>query len=207
MLSNIQLNKIRQEEILQSFEVLRFATRQQLQKIHDLKSDRNALKILGRMKEYFHVQVFQGMNVYYLNKEGRALVGIEKDLKWTLQVGHDLMRNDVYVHYKCPKDWRIEHEMGFVPQLSTIEKFIVADATFTFEGRFHILEVDRTQNMVDNRRKIDTYAEFWPLLRAKFGHDPSLIFYTETPVRQESLKKYCTSKKVNCLVITKKDLF
>jgi hypothetical protein len=60
MLSNIQLNKIRQEEILQSFEVLRFATRQQLQKIHDLKSDRNALKILGRMKEYFHVQVFQG---------------------------------------------------------------------------------------------------------------------------------------------------
>ena len=207
MLSNIQLNKIRQEKVLQSFEVLRFATRKQLQQIHDLKSDRNALKVLGRMKEYFHIQNYGGMHVYYLNKEGRAVVGIEKELKWTAQVAHDIMRNDIYASYGCPGDWKIEHEMKFFPQLSTIEKTIVADATFTHEGIFHILEVDRKQNMVENRKKIDTYAELWPLLIQKFGHHPSLLFYTDVPLRKEKLKRYCKEKNVNGLVYTKEDLF
>lgn len=205
MLSNIQLNKIRQEGILQSFEVLRFATRQQLQKIHDLKSDRNALKVLGRMKQYFHIKVHNGMNVYYLNQEGRTLVGLEKELKWTLQAEHDIMRNDVYAHF-TPKDWRIEHAISFKPKMSNNERTIITDATFTHEGKFHLLEVDRTQNMVENKKKINNYAELSPLLYDRFGHHPVIMFYTETPLRKETLTKYCKEKGVNCLVYTKEDL-
>lgn len=197
---------MRQEEILQSFEVLRFATREQLQRIHDLKSDRNALKILNQMKEYFHIQVHNGMNVYYLSKKGRDTIGSDQEMKWSLQVEHHLLRNEFYIHFNCPSDWRVEHEIVFKPKgLVTIEKRIVADASFTNKGVFHLLEVDRTQSMLENKEKIDRYAELNPLLLERFNHKPIIIFYTTTEIRRKKLKEYCEAKGLTCRIYTKED--
>lgn len=198
---------MRQEEILQSFEVLRFATRDQLQRIHDLKSDRNALKILNQMKEYFHIQVHNGMNVYYLSKKGRDTIGSDIEMKWSLQAEHHLLRNELYIHFNCPSDWRVEHEIVFKPKgLVTTEKRIIADATFTNAGVFHLLEVDRTQSMVENKEKINTYAELSPLLYERFNHMPVIIFYTTTGLRKGKLEVYCKEKGLRSLVNTKEDI-
>jgi len=197
---------MRQEEILQSFEVLRFATREQLQRIHDLKSDRNALKILNQMKDFFHIQVHNGMNVYYLSKKGRDTIGSDQEMKWSLQVEHHLLRNEFYIHFNCPSDWRVEHEIVFKPKgLVTTEKRIVADASFTDKGIFHLLEVDRTQSMLENKEKIDRYAELNPLLLERFNHKPILIFYTTTEIRRKKLKEYCEVKGLTCRIYTKED--
>lgn len=207
MSSNTLKKIIRQEEILQSFEVLRFATREQLQRIHDLKSDRNALKILNQMKEYFFIQVHNGMNVYYLNKKGRDTIGSENEMKWSLQAEHHLLRNELYIHFNCPKDWRVEHEIVFTPKgLVRTEKRIIADASFTKMGVFHLLEVDRTQSMAENKEKINVYAELNPLLYERFNHKPVIIFYTTSDLRKRKLQDYCQSKSLKCLVYTKDDL-
>lgn len=207
MLSNTLKKILRQEEILQSFEVLKFATREQLQRIHDLKSDRNALKILNGMKEFFHIQVHNGMNVYYLSKKGRDTIGCDTEVKWSLQAEHHLLRNELYIHFNCPSDWRVEHEIVFTPKgLVTTEKRIIADSSFTKDGVFHLLEVDRTQSMMENKEKIDRYAELNPLLYERFNHNPIIIFYTTTELRRKKLEEYCGAKGLTCRVYTKDDL-
>jgi hypothetical protein len=207
VLSNTLKKIMRQEEILQSFETLRFATREQLQRIHDLKSDRNALKILNQMKEYFHIQVHNGMNVYYLSKKGRETIGSDIEMKWSLQAEHHLLRNEFYIHFNCPSDWRVEHEIVFTPKgLVTKEKRIIADASFTNRGVFHLLEVDRTQSMAENKEKINLYAELNPLLYDRFGQMPVIIFYTTTELRKGKLEGYCREKNLKCLVYTKEDI-
>lgn len=207
MSSNTLRKIMRQEEILQSFEVLRFATREQLQRIHDLKSDRNALKILNQMKDYFHIQVHNGMNVYYLSKKGRDTIGSEIEMKWSLQVEHYLLRNELYIHFNQPSDWRVEHEIVFKPKgLVTTEKRITADASFTNIGVFHLLEVDRTQSMMENKEKIDLYSELNPLLYERFNQVPVIIFYTTTDFRKKKIEEYCLIKGLKCLVYTREDL-
>lgn len=207
MLSNTMKRIMREEEILQSFEVLKFATREQLQRIHDLKSDRNALKILNQMKEFFHVQVHKGLNVYYLSKKGRDTIGSDVEMKWTLQAEHHLLRNELYIYFNCPSDWRTEHEIVFTPKgLVQTEKRIIADASFTNMGIIHLLEVDRTQSMSENKEKIDTYADLSPLLFDKFNHHPVIIFYTISELRKKKLEEYCKVKGVKCMIFTKEDL-
>ena len=83
---------------------------------------------------------------------------------------------------------------------------LVPDATFTVEGKHHFVEIDNTQKMQENRKKIELYAKLNPLIKRQFGHDPVLIFYTVTDLRRAKLKEYCKEKNVNCLIYTKQDL-
>lgn len=207
MWSSIERKQQRQETILWSFAKLKFATREQLQQIHKLGSDRNALKILGQMKEWLHVQNHKGKNVYYLNKAGRELIGIEEELKWSLQVDHHLMRNDMYIYFKCPESWEVERPTAFRPEgLSNVEKQLVSDARFQWDGIWHFVEVDRTQSMVENRKKIEQYAELSPRIERQLNHTPVIVFYTATPVRKERLKSVCEELKVSCQIYTKEDI-
>lgn len=192
---------------------MRFATREQLQKIHHLGSSRNALKLLGEMKNYLHVQNHKGVNVYYLNKEGRDLIGSTNEMKWSLQAEHHLMRNDLYIHYQCPSDWLVEkkseydkHVTGPDGKLVKKTYYVIPDARFTLEGVYYFLEVDNTQNMVDNRKKIQHYAELFPLMHKHLGHKPVIVFYTMTPIRQVKLREICEEYKISCEVYTKADL-
>lgn len=203
---------------MSSLETLRFATREQLQKLHNLGSDRNALKVLNQMKEYLHVQTHNGVNVYYLNKLGRELIGAETEMKWTLQAEHHLLRNDLYIHYNCPDDWQVEEQVTFKVKESAMsyeagklvqpykEMYIIPDATFTVEGKYHLAEVDRTQSMADNKKKIENYALLTPAIYEQYKHMPIIVFYTVTEIRREKLKELCRENKVSCVVYTKEDL-
>ncbi|MBT2696323.1 hypothetical protein J7E79_02590 [Bacillus sp. ISL-40] len=82
---------------------------------------------------------------------------------------------------------------------------LIPDATFTLKGNYYFLEVDRTQSMSDNKKKIELYSKLNPLMEKQFNQAPTLVFYTMTPLRQEKLKEICKYYKVNCRVYTKED--
>lgn len=184
---------------------MRFATRQQLQLVHTLGSSRNALKVLGNMKHYFHIQNHKGLNVYYLNKEGRDVIGWEGELKWTLQVEHHLMRNDLYIYFGCPEDWKVEKKITF-SVIGSKERYVVPDAHFMKDGVYYLLEVDRTQNMGDNKKKIELYSELNPIMLHHFGKPPLIIFYTLTDLRKQKLKSLLQEKKLIGEIYTREDL-
>lgn len=109
---------IRQEEILYSLDKLGFATRSQIQTLHDLGSTRNANRILKDMSKYLNsFRVTE--NIYYLNKEGLDFLGLDKQpLNKNMQIEHHLMKNDMYIYFGLPDDWETERPIHFVLKLN-----------------------------------------------------------------------------------------
>lgn len=155
-----------------------------------------------------HVKTHGGKNVYYLSSKGREIIGSEQEVKWSLQVDHSLMRNDMYIFYHAPNDWRCEERVDFMYQegLTRIERFIVPDATFTVGGVYHFLEVDNTQSMLDNKKKIQVYSHLAPAIEKQFSQKPVLVFYTLTEFRKNKLLTLCQESEVSCKIYTKQDL-
>jgi hypothetical protein len=172
-----------------------------------LGSDRNALKVLKEMSDYLTIRNHEGRNVYYLSSLGREVVGVEEEIKWSTHVGHHLMRNDLYVFLKQPEGWKIEEPVSFSygEGMELKEMKIVPDAIFQKNGLYHFVEVDRTQSMMDNKKKILAYSKLFPSVRKQFGHTPLVIFYTLTDFRKEKLTDLCKEYSVTCKVYTKED--
>jgi hypothetical protein len=114
----------------------------------------------------------------------------------------------MYLYYYCPKDWRIEEAIDFQYKegLTYVDITLIPDATFTLEGRYYFLEVDRTQSMADNIKKIELYSKLNPVMKEQFNQTPTLIFYTLSPLRRDKLKELCQSYGVTCRVYTKEDV-
>jgi hypothetical protein len=142
--------------------------------------------------------------VYFLNQKGRELIGSLRERKYSLEVEHYLLRNDMYIHFGCPEDFKIEQEIVFKSGLT--QRMIRPDAVFTLKGVYHLLEVDRTQNMTENKKKINLYAELSPLISLQYRHLPSLIFYTLTPTRKKSISARCKENGIHFNVIAKEDI-
>ena len=143
--------------------------------------------------------------MYYLNAKGKELVGSEKnEVKWNQQVDHILMRNDIWLFYYGPKDWKVEVPLTITSGLSQVA--VVPDAIFTLEGKYYFVEIDNTQKMTKNKDKIDYYARINPLVLKQFNHAPVIVFYTANPTRKEKLKELCQAKGLDCRIYTKEDL-
>ncbi|WP_049662426.1 replication-relaxation family protein [Bacillus sp. FJAT-27231] len=184
-----------------------FATREQLQEIHPLGQKRNALKVLQSMSQWLHTRRHPERdcaNVYYLNKEGRQMIGCELERKYTSEVEHYLMRNDVFIHFNCPDDFETEVELVF--QLHGVEKVVHPDAHFSHGDKFCLLEVDRTQSMVENKKKLVRYAELIPVFKEQFAYPPTIIFYTLTESRKERLQQLAREYGVKIETMSKNDL-
>lgn len=156
--------------------------------MHGLGGERNANRILGDMSAYLN-SVRLHEKVYYLNTEGRALVGCEKVYKKTAQIRHYLMRNALYIAYGCPATWRNEIKLTVTGQVS-----IIADALFESGGQYVIVEVDCTQKMFVNRDKVRKYRELLAL--GVFKKPPAFVWITETQYRQTQLMKLCEGLQV-----------
>ncbi len=204
---------MRQEEILWTLDKLGFATRSQLQQIHDLGSMRNANRILSNMREYLNFfRLFE--NVYYLNKNGIDFLGLEKEpLKKNMQIEHYLMRNDMYIYYDFPKDWQIEKPIHFKARVDigggifqTKERTIIPDAQFTVNSIYHFLEVDNQQQMKENRKKIELYKELTASIKETYKQTPTIIFYTSSENRKKKLDEWCDRAGLYYHVFTRKDI-
>lgn len=135
----------------------------------------------------------------YLNKKGRELIASEKeDIKVSSHTIHSLMRNEVYIYFKCPLDWINEYPLetdlkpsntsGIIFNGLTLinKKKVISDAVFTRNGYLYLIEVDNTQDMATNKKKIDSYREIMPNLETV----PILYFFTTTDNRKKKLKEW-----------------
>lgn len=196
-----QLKKMEREQaILKTLKLLEFATRSQLQSIHHLGTNRNASRVLNNMSQYLN-SFLDKEYVYYLNKAGREMVGSNKVLTKSMNYQHTLMRNDIYIHFGMPTEWRNEY-----PIRSSKGNFIT-DAVFRVDGKHYFLEVDRCQKMKVNLQKLQSYFSFqetglWQ--RSNNGEFPTLIFYTLTDTRKNQLQE--VNPGLDLLTFTKKDL-
>lgn len=207
MSSNMKKRQLREEKILLLLNKMGFATREHLQGIPSLEMgvDRNALKILNQMGDLISKRNHMGKNVYSLARKGADLIGVEKVPTWSTQVEHYLLRNDMYVYFGCPSDWKNEKKIKLKPSVGD-EKILITDAMFSRNGIYHFLEVDRTQSMVENKKKIQYYSLVNPIIKSQYAHYPTLLFYTTTPNRRETLAKLCKEYQLNFHIYTKEDL-
>lgn len=179
-----------------------------LQKIHDLKSYRNACRAIAQLKQYTNTTYHNREKVVYLNKEGRRLIGSEKEVKNSPLIAHTLLRNEVYLYFNCPQNWQTEYALeteqkalsSFQIQVQGLTlktgKKVVSDAIFNRNGYLHIIEVDHTRDMADNRKKIQSYREVLKELKEPY----ILYFFTVSEHRKRKLIEWC--KGLKCEVKT-----
>ncbi len=174
---------------------LNYLNRSQLQVLHNLGSDRNASRVLKNMSEY--VSSFRdGENVYYLNKVGRERVNCRRVLKKTIQARHYIMRNYLYIAYGQPATWKNEIKLAVKGITS-----VICDALFVENNRYFIIEVDHTQKMSVNRRKIKKYQQL--MTGGAFKIPPSFIWITTTEYRRKQLEKL--HEGLDCRIFTVQD--
>lgn len=194
----MQQKKIeRQDRILLSLKKLNFLTRSQLQRMHNLKSDRNAQRVLKNMENYLNV-FRDGQNIYYLNKKGRERVESDKIIKKTHNVNHYIMRNELYIQFGQPKTWR--NEIRIINQNNHGKLIVVADALFEANNQTYIIEVDNTQSMKNNRTKIEKYRRL--IERNAFGGMPFMIWITTTEYRRKKLLELCDGLNIKVFLPT-----
>lgn len=176
----------RQEQILLSLKRFDYLTVKQFQRLHDLKSDRNAYRVIKDLEPYMNHFLDAGKRVYCLNKKGREAVNCDKIRKKLTSAKHYIVRNDLYIHLNQPSSWRNEIRIKYE---SSKDKIInVADAHFKTD-RHYIVEIDNTQKMYKNKIKIDKYRRM--IEKNVFKGMPGLIWVTTTNYRQEVLRELC----------------
>ncbi|WP_144518468.1 replication-relaxation family protein [Bacillus thuringiensis] len=197
--------KARHIEILSSLSKLEFASRRQLQAIHCLGSIRNANRILKDLRQYCHVTSHNREYVYYLNKKGMALLGIQaKERKKKHQLEHILLRNEAWMWLDFP-DWKTEQVITLRYQGK--EKTIVPDAFFIKDNVHHFVEVDRLQHMKVNEKKLQLYGNITNIYKKQKGTIPVIIFFTLSDYRQCRLEEYAMKYNVFLRTMVVKEIF
>lgn len=173
-----------------------FLTRDQLSRYFNLGKVCNTNRVLRRLSEYL-MSIREGyQSIYYLSKQGREYVDCEKIRKKGNHVNHTIMRNEFWLHYKCPRDWKNE------VKISNGNHSVVADAVFTRNGFYHFLEVDNLQSMKENRTKITRYKNLTESLVKQYGYHPTLIWLTTTEHRRKQLEKDSEGLKVKVYTLS-----
>ncbi|SNX67826.1 protein involved in plasmid replication-relaxation [Bacillus oleivorans] len=206
-----QKMKNRQERILSTLDNLGFVSTSQIQTIHRLGKRPNTLRILKEMEAYLYKKPFyerNGEHVYYLNSLGRDVIGSTKERKWSAEViEHYLMRNDFFIHLGCPSDFEIEKELvlNLKAGLSYREEIIRCDALYKRSGALHFLEVDRTQSMSENRKKIEKYVKASEIIKGQ-NKEPVIVFYTANKFRKVSIERILNNTQLKFEVYAREDI-
>lgn len=189
---------------------MQLATIKQIRGIHDLKSYRNACKVLRQLEPYTQVTYWNKQKVFYLNKAGRDMIGSSKEIKRNQNLEHVLLRNDVYIYLNKPINWETESVIEYSvaqqhKQLGIIIKGVsvatktkvIADAKYTRNGYTHLVEIDNTRHMPDNLKKIQAYAECF-----KYLDTPKLEIFTTSLTRKRKFENWLKEYKLRGEVFT-----
>ncbi|MEK3995440.1 replication-relaxation family protein [Psychrobacillus sp. FSL K6-2365] len=186
----------RQEQILLLLKKYDFLSRDQINKYFKLGSIRNTNMVLYNISDYL-MTVREGyQSIYYLSKLGRDYVECQKIRKKGNHVRHIIMRNEFWLFYKCPRDWKNE------VKISNGNHSVVADAVFTRNGFYHFLEVDNLQSMKENRAKITRYKNLSESLVKQYGYHPTLVWLTTTEHRRKQLEKESNGLKTKVYTLS-----
>ena len=196
------MNLERAEMILQVIDRLGAVSVKQLYEILGIGSYRHTCRIVSQLDEYLHT-VRSNQKIVYLNTTGRKLIDSDKEIKKSVLFDHMLLANQAYIYYNCPPDWKREYpiETKQEPDFSlaiqvkgltvTNKKTIIPDAVFVRDGYVHLVEIDNTRTMVDNRKKISRYKEMWPDIKKHFGMQPKLCIFTHSEKRKKEFAQLC----------------
>lgn len=194
--------KPREEKILLLLKKFDFMTRDQLNQYFKFGTIRHTNRILSGLSDYL-MSIREGyQTIYYLSKKGKDYVDCEKIRKKGGHVLHTVMRNDLWLYFERPRDWKNEIKV------SDGRETVIVDAMFTDDWeRRHFLEVDNTQTMIENRRKIKRYNELFNngSIEEKLGHFPTIVWLTTTEHRRKQLKDACEELPV-VMVFTINDI-
>ncbi|MET1176946.1 replication-relaxation family protein [Peribacillus simplex] len=181
-----------------------------LQHIHDLKSYRNACRVIKQLDPFIHETFFEKEKVVYLNKAGREMIGSTKEVKRNSLMEHTLLCNEAYLYFNCPIDWKTEHRIESkeaVPTfgiqfmgLSPAKKRIISDASFSRNGYLHLIEIDNTRSMNDNRKKIEAYSQVLQDIRKSAA--PILCIFTTNLERKRKFELWLKEKNIHGQVKT-----
>jgi hypothetical protein len=110
------------------------------------------------------------------------------------------MRNYFYIFAGMPMDWQNEIKVY------DNEFSVVCDTYFKSRGRYHFLEVDLSQKMIENRKKMKQYIGLYKneSVKGSLGYFPQLIWVTTTEYRRKQLEELC--KDIPSVVYTLTDI-
>ena len=176
-----------------------------------MKNYRYACYVISKFKHYLNTTYFQKEKVFYLNKDGRNLIGSDNEITKATQIEHNLLKNEAYIHFGFPMDWQLEKGLSYkmekqtelskmgikTPSPSHIEiktqgfeiKRLVSDAYFSRNGYEHFIEIDNTRDMKDNKKKIEQYEKALKNMQ-------KLEIFTTTNNRKEKFEKWCRESKI-----------
>lgn len=183
----------RQTQILLSLKQFDYLNIKQMQKMHELKSYRNAHRVVCQLQLYMSVFKDDGTNVYYLNKRGRESVNATKIRRKLTTTKHYMMRNDLFIHLEMPDQWKSEIRIKYEKSNNKIT--VVADAHYIKNNKHYIVEIDNQQTMKKNKIKIDKYRRL--IEKGVFKGMPKFIWVTTTSYRQECLLELCEGLDVD----------
>ncbi|MFS0780118.1 hypothetical protein [Bacillus sp. 1P06AnD] len=151
--------------------------------------------------------------MYYLNKAGRSLIGSDKEIKRASNIEHSLLRNDAYLYLNCPLDWQSEAVLEYVveqPRTAGIivkgmavatKNKMVADAVYKRNGYTHIVEIDNVRDMIDNKKKLQSYKDCF-----RYLDTPRLEIFTTTQDRKKKFEKWLLEYKLRGEVLLYSDI-
>jgi hypothetical protein len=84
--------------------------------------------------------------------------------------------------------------------LSPAKKRIISDASFNRNGYMHLIEIDNTRSMIDNRNKIDTNSHMLQDLRKNAA--PILCIFTTNIERKRKFELWLKEKSIHGQVKT-----
>ena len=157
-------------------------------------------KVMAQLKPFVRVFTDEGLNVYYLSKEGRAFTASTKVRKRLTTAAHYLIRADAFIYMGKPQTWTNEMRITLPhddpsPKGKPKKTIVVADAHYTHrvpwlpEMQHTLVEIDNVQKMSENQRKIDKYRVL--IAHNVFGGMPRLVWITTTAYRKARLLEMC----------------
>lgn len=169
----------------------------QIQHLHKLGGKRNAQRIIKGMEYYLsHMRLDE--HVYFLNEEGRDLIGSKKERRKTQTVDHFLLRNQYLIHFNI-------NQVMFEPNnLKWDKNRVIPDAWYKRQDREYFLEIDRQQLMINNKEKISLYHSLKK--SGKLKEFPTVVFVTLTEYRQKLLRSLLNEAKLKSEVYLKVDI-
>lgn len=137
----------------------------------------------------------------------------KEEIKVSDKTIHSLLRNEVYIYFQCPYDWEVEYTLStnteapnsfgisFQGLSLSHKKTVVCDGVFRRNGYMYLVEVDNTQDMKVNKKKIEKYREVLPAYKEE---TPYLYFFTQTEARKKKLEEWL--KGIRSKVLLYKEL-
>lgn len=184
------------EHVLSTIDRLGVVTVKQLHNILKYDNYRKTCRVVQKLEPFLNVERSR-QKIVYLNKEGRQMIGSNREVKKSALFDHILLTNEAYIHFNCPLTWKREYVIETsnssfikVKGLKLIPKNrIVCDAFFERNGYSYFIEIDNTRKMVDNRKKIQKYLDLWPMIREKY-QNPRLCIFTKSEKRKKTFLEW-----------------